>query len=259
MITPSAYTGIVRAGIVQEDFRKMLFGSHYHIGSLVYRFIVSKYIPYSPVDKILFQAGNILPDFSNQLSKLEHSPEGSSKPFKYHTEKVQDTTLSSGERMVSLGILCHYLTDFFCTYHTKEPFRNRSLVRHLFYEFRLHLVFLAMLFSSGRLVRQILSEEADSSTLQDTVGLLPDADRDTADLQVLLFSLQKEYHTRKPAIATDIRFALKATLFSTTLLMKDFAVVKAPAPRMVFDIVSSYNRFASSPRLLAADSLHRSR
>jgi hypothetical protein len=205
----------------------MLVGSHYRIGSFVYRNIISTYIPYSPIDKKLFQAGNMYPDFSKTLSGMKHNVEDSANPYQHHLRKAQDPFLSLEERIASMGVVCHYLTDSFCIYHAREPFTQQSLLRHLFYEFRLHLVLLSMILSPGKLFREIMAENIE-----------------TADLSSLYPSLQKEYGTRKSAVRTDIRFALKATVFSTGLLMKEF-YAKVPAVPAL-NLIPSFGRFTSS-------------
>jgi len=224
----------------------MLVGSHYRIGGFVYRFIISKYIPFSPIDKILFQVGNMLPDLSSELSKLEHTVEGSAKPCRFHIKRAQDPQLTSGERMISLGILCHYLTDSFCSYHAKEPYKNRSIPRHLFYELKLHLVLLTLLPYSRKLYGQLLAEEANHIEAQNAEEFFLTDNTNSIHLQKLLFSLQREYGSQKSTLRTDLRFALKATLFSSAIIMEEFTV-KAPA-KLVFDV--------STP---GDGSLHRSR
>jgi len=201
----------------------MIVGSHYHIGGFVYRYVVSKYIPYSPVDKIIFQAGNLLPDFSKKLSKIEHSIIGSADPFSFHIEKAKDPALSNSERVLSMGVVCHYLSDYFCTYHSKEPFKNHSILRHLLYELRLHFVFCTMLPFSKKLISQI-SCEIDNIENPDVKGFKAKSKTDYSDIEAILPHLQRIYHSQKSTIRNDIKFALLATLLSTDSVMKKHAV-----------------------------------
>ena len=224
----------------------MIVGSHYQIGGFIYRFIISKYIPFSPIDKIMFQAGNMLPDLTSELSKLEHTVEGASKSYQYHMKKAQDLSLASGERMLSLGIMCHYLSDSFCTYHAKEPYKNLSMPRHLFYEFRLHLVLLFTMLSARKMFVGLLSEEAHRIEPQSMEPFLFSENKSRFQLQRLFLSLKEEYDSQRSTIRTDIQFALKAGLLSTAAIMEECAS-KAPA-RLVFDV--------SAP---SDGSLHRSR
>lgn len=216
----------------------MLVGTHYRIGGFVYRFIISKYLPFSPVDKILFQAGNVLPDISSELSRLEHTMEGSRESYRQHVMTAQDTSLSSGERLLSLGIACHFLTDSFCVYHAKKSYKKRSILRHLLYELLIHMVLLAQLPSSRKLFEQLLSDEEKRIEASCANPPIADDGRNSSPLQRLFFSLQREYDSQKSSARTDIRFALKATLFSTVIVMEDF-YASAPA-RLVYDVSTPY-------------------
>ncbi len=232
----------------------MLVGSHYRIGSFVYRNIISRHLPYSSIEKKLFQVGNMYPDFSKILSRIEHTVEGSAIPFQHYVQKVRDASLSLEERMVSMGVMCHYLSDSFCAYHSKEPFVRQSLTRHLFYEFKVHLVLLRLILFPRRLYRELVGEksaptlenaafagEKSAPTLENAVFVrdysassdkkIPDsglrsfldADTKETDLRSIHLSLLKDYHAQKSSIKTDIRYALKATLFSSALMMEGFS------------------------------------
>lgn len=233
----------------------MLVGSHSRIGSFVYRFIITKYIPYSPIDKILFKTGNVLPDISKNLSKLDHTVEGSSNPYKQHIRKSQDTTLSSAKRMISLGVMCHFLCDYFCIYHAKEEFINRSIVPHLLYEFKLHFILSYKLLFSKKLYKQLLDEKEMLVILENVTKINQGKNSKALAVHSLLNSLQRSYHLQKPSIRTDIDFALRATLISSTLLMEEFVVsvsgAKAPAIKIpsrvrVFNFTIPFDPFISS-------------
>jgi hypothetical protein len=216
----------------------MFIGTHYRIGGLVYNTVISKHIPFSPADRIVFQIGNILPDISNKLSKLEHSRTGSSIPYRRYSRKSQDGMLSSNERLLSIGVIGHYTADYFCSYHAKEPYKNHSLPRHLFYELRLHLVFLTMYPGMKKIIRKTLEGETSLFAPDTAEPFSPDADKNTADIAALYYSLQKDYHACRSAIKNDILFALKAVLLSTAILMRGYAV-KVPlkqTPVLAYDI-----------------------
>lgn len=233
----------------------MLVGSHSRIGSFVYRFIITKYIPYSPIDKILFKTGNVLPDISKNLSKLDHTIEGSSKSYKHHIKKSQDITVSSSKRMMSLGIMCHFLCDYFCIYHAKEEFINRSIIPHILYELKLHLILSYKLLFSKKLHKQLMCEQEMLVMLKDASKTNPDKSGSVLAVRSLLDSLQRSYHLQKPSVRTDIDFALRATLISSTLLMEEFVAsvsgakkpaVKIPAMVRGFNFAVPFDPFISS-------------
>lgn len=197
----------------------MLVVSHYHIGGFVYRHVISKYFSYSHIKKLIFQAGNLKPDFSRNLSKLKHSIRGSSRPFNYHISQAQDSSLLDGERLVSMGIVCHYLSDYFCIYHSKEPYTKFSIIRHLIYELRLHLMLICLLPFSKKLINQI-SGEIISIESKKSEKTAINFNIDNADIHDILSYLQKEYHSKKSTIKNDIKFTLMATVLSTDFVMK---------------------------------------
>jgi hypothetical protein len=200
----------------------MLVVSHYHIGGFVYRHVISKYFSYSHIKKLIFQAGNLMPDLSQNLSILKHNIKGSSMPFNFHVSKAQDSTLPARERLVSMGIVCHYLSDYFCIYHSKEPYTKFSIIRHLIYELRLHLMLICLLPFSEKLISQI-SGEIISIESKKSEKAATNFNIDNADIHDILNYLQKHYHSKKSTIKNDIKFTLMATILSTDFVMKQYA------------------------------------
>jgi len=222
----------------------MLVGTHLRISSFVYRFIISKYISLSPIDKIFFKSGNILPDFSFSLSRIDHSVVGGTKAYRHHIKKVRDINLSNSKRILSLGVMCHFICDFFCVYHAKESYKKQSILRHLFYELKLHFVLLSMLVSPDKLKDTLLSDQNEKYGFGQNSSFLMGKTGNSNVLANILSTMQLEYHNQKPAIKTDIIYALRATLLSTRILMEEFTVKKQAVMVLVPAIptASLYNK-----------------
>lgn len=84
-----------------------------------------------------FVLGNVWPDISAQAGG--HFFADTRDTYHTYVEQAKDGTLSDERRSFCLGAACHYLCDYFCLYHGKKPYCDRSILIHLFYEFRLHL------------------------------------------------------------------------------------------------------------------------
>lgn len=133
----------------------MLVGTHNKIAGYVYDNVIKKYIPYSYLNKAMFKVGNIMPDIAIRLSRLDHTREGAMDVCYEHMCNSQEQTLSFGERLANLGVSNHFLTDFFCIYHFDKTSKKRNIVKHLFYEFRIHLLLIYLLFNKKVLFNEL--------------------------------------------------------------------------------------------------------
>ena len=59
--------------------------------------------------------------------------------YEKHLKLTQDTTKNAWERSLALGVVCHFLGDYFCKYHAKKPYTFSGLYLHLMYELKLHI------------------------------------------------------------------------------------------------------------------------
>ncbi|NLM51172.1 MAG: zinc dependent phospholipase C family protein [Clostridiaceae bacterium] len=88
------------------------------------------------INRPKFMLGNILPDIAIKLSNLSHKIDYVLGFVKKLMEdlvlKSQSPTFKKKSQSQVLGIICHFIADFFCYPHNKNyPF---GIVKHLYYE-----------------------------------------------------------------------------------------------------------------------------
>lgn len=93
------------------------------------------------LDKGAFLLGNIKPDFYCKEINEEHSYLKSIKSFVSFSEELLKNKKSIKDFSVGLGILCHFICDYFCLYHQKE-YKKRNLIEHTLYEIALYFMLL---------------------------------------------------------------------------------------------------------------------
>lgn len=81
-----------------------------------------------------FILGNVVPDFSPYHKIIRHYQENS---FEYLVRAVSDVieTKELGEKSFKLGIICHYISDYFCYPHFNNmKFSSKDIMEHIMYE-----------------------------------------------------------------------------------------------------------------------------
>lgn len=127
----------------------MNIGSHLKLASLICK---SSKIKIYGFRKILFALGNIFPDISFTFIRNPHLPD---IMFDNVMCKIDAQILriekNNNINYFSIGIITHYLSDFFCAAHTK-PF-GEDVRKHYQYESqlerRLHLIRISVLNSNA--------------------------------------------------------------------------------------------------------------
>lgn len=112
--------------------------SHIVISGIVNRYIKRWYG--TSINKYSFIYGNIIPDYKSDYTKIPHYK--SSMPDFLHNEilslsNIKQKNSAEFDKKISyrLGIICHYLADFFCYAHS--PKFNGGFLAHIKYEFML--------------------------------------------------------------------------------------------------------------------------
>jgi hypothetical protein len=112
--------------------------SHIIISRIVNRYIKLWYG--IQIDKFSFIYGNIIPDYKSDFTKTPHYKK--SMPNFIQNEvlalsniDIKNTADFDKNLSFRLGIICHYLADFFCYAHS--PKFTGSVFRHIEYEFML--------------------------------------------------------------------------------------------------------------------------
>ncbi len=209
----------------------MILSTHLRIGGFLYKHVISKYADYSLREKLIFQLGNIYPDVDSYLSEIKHYKERSLLPMLQHEKRATDTNITPDERLHNLGVVCHYLTDFFCAYHAVEKYRRKSIFKHFVYEISLDIVLFFLLLSPKRLLKKLKLPELDNSYADSFVY------GKNFDVRDLYLSLQKQYNRRKHGILNDIYFSLKITSLTVAVIMKDHAMCYPELTKPATDMI----------------------
>lgn len=176
----------------------MIVLSHITVGHYFYKMSIKREVSFR-LNWGAFLYGNIFPDFSN-FAVRKHSYEETKGLYRCYLKKAKNTRNSQWQRSKALGVVCHFLCDYFCMYHGKKPYNEKTLISHLFYETLLHIKLLEVLFK----VNTGLLRESNLSAL----SLKPNRHRkkENYNLQVML----KEYEGKVDLMITDITFAFDA-------------------------------------------------
>ncbi len=89
-------------------------------------------------NRLAFIYGNVKPDM-NELVWLKHNYQETRHFYFEHLEVAKNNHLSINQRSVALGVISHFICDYFCKYHTKDVYAKKSLYHHFIYEFKLHI------------------------------------------------------------------------------------------------------------------------
>lgn len=82
-----------------------------------------------------FAYGNIKPDLTLSMYTTPHTLSRSQSVLKEHVEKLFDEPLHIADFSEKMGIVMHYLCDYFCFAHSDVY--NKGLLAHLLYELRM--------------------------------------------------------------------------------------------------------------------------
>jgi hypothetical protein len=112
----------------------MKSASHHAMGYLLYQALERRGIT---LDREMFVLGNLLPDYLPELILSPHFTMKCQREINVFTgvlaaEHLGDPTQIPAQYSLRLGILCHYVTDYFCFAHSREFKQN--IVRHAAYE-----------------------------------------------------------------------------------------------------------------------------
>ncbi|MBA4347464.1 MAG: hypothetical protein C0413_01230 [Clostridiales bacterium] len=181
----------------------MKSASHHAMGHLLYKALTSQGIK---LDRELFVSGNMLPDYLPELILNPHFTQKCQREIHVFSEALAGQPVTTGETLppeysLRLGILCHYLTDYFTFAHTPE-FRL-GLKEHGAYERRLNDYF------------------RDHYTMEDSVlanHVFTNCDS-ARDVVSEVSRMKREYYMQEDSLSRDVRFAFSACLGAITRLV----------------------------------------
>jgi hypothetical protein len=141
------------------------------------------------LNRLAFAYGNIKPDFINKDIKRSHTLEESLYSINKYSEELMSKNISINEFSRSLGVICHFICDYFCIYH-REGNEKKGVFEHLLYELILHAKLLTLLLR-GKLKLN------NYEMLEDSV-------------EAIVLKLQKKYNSESKSLTRDITYALFA-------------------------------------------------
>lgn len=147
-----------------------------------------KYLP--------FIYGSIKPDISS-MSRVKHHLSETHDMYLRHLNIVMDQNVSNQGRSEALGVVIHFMCDYFCKYHAKMPYKNYFLLKHFAYELKLHFYLVYRLW-----MRSIRGEYTPQNPSEDRESMY----KEDASMKSLL----EDYHRKEESVDVDTDFALFA-------------------------------------------------
>lgn len=181
----------------------MKSASHHAMGHLLYEALTQQGVL---LDRELFVMGNLLPDYLPELILNPHFTLKCQREIHIFTEALAGQPVAAGEQLppeyaLRLGILCHYMTDYFTFAHTPE-FRL-GLKEHGAYEQRLNDYFRAhYTMEESRLPGH---DFAACETARDVVKEV--------------YRMKRDYRAAEVKPVRDVQFAYTACLSAMTRLI----------------------------------------
>ncbi len=119
---------------------------HILIASKTYDLIEKEYG--ASIDRASFIFGNVLPDASFRMKRPVHRIENWGEHVNKLIEELETGDFESNRRFsLKLGIICHFLSDFFCLAHN-DPYYLKQFA-HFMYETRQSKKFMNLRQKSG--------------------------------------------------------------------------------------------------------------
>ena len=181
----------------------MKSASHHAMGHLLYEALTNQGIL---LDQELFVMGNLLPDYLPELILNPHFTLKCQREIHIFTEALAGQPVTRGEHLppeyaLRLGILCHYLTDYFTFAHTPE-FRL-GLKEHGIYEERLNDYFRAHYTQQECTLPSFAFARCESAR----------------DVVKEVYGLKRDYRAEGCTLSRDVQHAFSACLAAMTQLI----------------------------------------
>lgn len=141
------------------------------------------------LDRYKFMYGNIKPDIFCNYFKDNHTIKGSIEIVKEHSQKLINGENNISRFSVELGVICHYVCDYFCIYHTDE-YANNNIFKHIIYENKLHAKAIDMI-------------EKENIKIKTRSNLFQ------GNIVEFIYKMQEKYFDENQSLTRDIMYALE--------------------------------------------------
>ena len=110
----------------------MIVDTHLLISQIIYKYLSTQMN--FKLSRLHFALGNIKPDFINKDIKCSHTLDESLYNVNKYSEELMNSNISKKEFSRSLGVICHFLYDYYCIYH-RESNERKDVLEHSVYYF----------------------------------------------------------------------------------------------------------------------------
>lgn len=164
----------------------MIINTHILFSKIVYKHCL-KELNFK-LNKNIFMYGNIKPDISSNPFKDSHTLKDSIDIVSQYFTQLDNNKLDIKQFSMILGMICHYIGDYFCLYHTEE-YSKKNIFKHLAYEIALH-VNLRILLIQGKL------------------KLIDNRSLPQRNILSIIFNMQEKYFQKRRSFLRDITYAV---------------------------------------------------
>lgn len=164
----------------------MNFFTHIMFSEALYRQLSRK----MDLDRKAFFYGNIKPDLSSKCLRNPHLLENYLFIVADSSNRLIEENPPQKEFSVDLGVICHYICDFFCYSHLNHKIYH-MLFSHFKYEVRLHLAYCSM-------------------RMNKNTGFTKSKRIRSGGIASMIIEMRKEYMTKQKSFQRDIIYALDA-------------------------------------------------
>ena len=170
----------------------MYFFTHLFISKALYKHFAKDI----KLDKKAFRYGNIKPDITKEGQLKTHTLENNlfyvseqANLLMFHSESLTPKEFSE-----NLGVICHFICDFFCFYHLDDEIYQHMFL-HFLYELKLHFI-------------------VNRMRLSKNLHLLPSCREPREEISSIIVERRKDYYLYPKSYKRDIYFALSASIWT---------------------------------------------
>ncbi|ADK14643.1 MULTISPECIES: zinc dependent phospholipase C family protein [Clostridium] len=175
----------------------MITNTHLLISKIIYNYCGKKLN--IKLNKWSFAYGNIKPDFVKDDSNYCHCISGSINMVREYSKQLIHNKMSIKKYSITLGMVCHFICDYFCLYHT-EKYKNKNIFQHVIYEIVLHFIFIKLLIC-GKL-KTIMNEDIVKK-----------------DVVLIINDVYQKYDKENKSFTKDINYAISAAIMVTETIV----------------------------------------
>jgi hypothetical protein len=174
----------------------MNFFTHIMMSDVLYRRLARKMF----LDRKAFLYGNIKPDLSPQCLRNPHILDNYLFIVHHDSNRLISEKSSEKEFSADLGVICHYICDFFCYCHLDHTLYHRFFF-HFIYEIRLHVAMCSLL-------------------MKNEIRLKRGEKKHESNLASMVVEMRKEYMTKQKTLRRDIEYALLTSILACETILR---------------------------------------